>query len=99
MHFMSKAHKVAGTASCPYNPLKLPISFGYGRTTDLLAKLQEIICPKGASFSATAASVAFWALLKMRLNKELKYWRMCTTAAKAVKATIAVFETEGFAVA
>jgi hypothetical protein len=33
------------------------------------AKEQEILCPKGASFSATAASVAFWALLKVRLNR------------------------------
>ncbi len=53
----------------------------------LFAKEQEVIClkvhslhvrvdiltfcPKGASFSASAASVAFWTLLKVRLNKLL----------------------------
>jgi hypothetical protein len=34
----------------------------------LLAKLQEVICLEEASFSATAASVALWALLKVRFK-------------------------------
>jgi hypothetical protein len=36
----------------------------------LLAKQQEVICPKRASFSAIAASVAFWALLKVRSKQK-----------------------------
>jgi hypothetical protein len=36
----------------------------------LFAKLQEVICPKGASFSAIAASAGLWALLKVRSKQK-----------------------------
>jgi hypothetical protein len=37
----------------------------------LLVKEQDVICLKEASFSATAAKVGLWALLKVRLNRVL----------------------------